>query len=83
VTWSLNGEPGQPFELAPGDPLVFEGLRSGRWRVTVRWWTDELLDESGVELDETGAELGLTLPEGAINGQDRETWERADRIWPL
>ena len=83
VTWRLNGQPGEPFELPPGEDLTFDGLRVGTWRVTAGWYADDLLEEEGVEVTEEGAELELVLPEGALNGQDRETWERADRTWPL
>ncbi|MDF1800856.1 MAG: carboxypeptidase-like regulatory domain-containing protein [Planctomycetota bacterium] len=83
VRWSMNGEPGTPFDLAPGEPLTFEGLREGRWSVEVRWYATELLGESSVEVDAAGAELGLSLPEGALNGQSRDAWERAGRDWPL
>lgn len=83
VRWSMNGEPGEPFDLAPGEPLTFEGLREGRWSVEVRWYAEELLGEPSIDVESAGAELELALPEGALNGQSRDAWERAGRDWPL
>jgi hypothetical protein len=82
ITWTLNGEPGADILLEPGDPLEFAGLREGTWSVEVKWNTETLLAEPNVEVTAAETRLGLTLPEGAITGQDREAWLRAGRDYP-
>ena len=83
IRWRMNGQPGEAFELPPDETLTFDGLRPGAWKVDARWFAEELLSESGVQVDEAGGEVSLELPDAAINGQDREAWERAGRDWPL
>jgi hypothetical protein len=84
IKWRLNGEPGEPFVLPPLEELRFEGLREGVWRVRAMWYTDELLERDDFEVRDGGVANGFAeLPEGAVVGQDKETWIRAGKEYPL
>jgi len=78
VKIAINGEPRESQMLPPGRDLRVESLPSGSWLATVSWQGQKLMDRVPLELD---GELvrDLKLPEGAIVGQDAETWLRVKR----
>jgi hypothetical protein len=78
VEITVNGAPRDRFFLQPGQDLHVDGLTSGSWKMSARWSSDELQKDLPVELDGS-ATLSLTLPEGAILGQDEETRKRAGK----
>jgi hypothetical protein len=82
VQLTIDGRPGERFEVESREDLVIDGLAQGLWRLDVRWRGARLLEEGGLELE--GVERRtIELPEEAILGQDRDTWLRAGRPWPL
>ncbi|MEO0651022.1 MAG: carboxypeptidase-like regulatory domain-containing protein [Planctomycetota bacterium] len=82
VEATIDGRPGERFDVPSREDLVFDGLATGVWNVRVTWRGQELLDEEGLVLEEAAVRR-VDLPEDAILGQDRETWLRAGRPWPL
>ncbi|WP_145064667.1 carboxypeptidase-like regulatory domain-containing protein [Engelhardtia mirabilis] len=78
----LDGRPREVFELPPDRDFELGGLAAGKWNLRVVWWAEELLSVDGLELDGV-VQRNLALPEDARVGQDRETWTRAGRRWPM
>lgn len=79
VQVSVDGELRPEVVLGVDEPLAIDGLAPGRWRLHARWNGEYLLGGSGsMEFELDGTERrSLTLPQGAILGQDRDTLERA------
>jgi hypothetical protein len=79
VVVSVNGERRPEVLLPVGQPLEIEGLAAGRWILRARWNGEDLLGGKGQEeLDVKDLERrALSLPSGAIQGQDEQTLERA------
>jgi hypothetical protein len=79
VQVSIDGELRPEVVLDVGQPLEVDGLAPGRWRLRARWNGELLIGGPGYEeFDLEGVERrALTLPQGAILGQDTETLERA------
>jgi hypothetical protein len=82
VTLTVNGRPSAEFELPPREDLEVDSLARGQWRLRVRWRGQVLLDEPDLELEDLTTRT-VELPEAALIGQDRDTWVRAGRAWPL
>lgn len=81
VELEVQGSPRGAFPVAPGRPLEIEGLVEGLWNLRVSWYGEELLSRTRLELSgET--RLAVELPEGAIQGQDADTWRRAGHDGP-
>lgn len=78
VEVTVNGTPRERILLSPGKDLHVEGLTPGSWKLDSRWGSDELQKDLRIEIEESTT-LALTLPEGAIFGQDEETKARAGR----
>jgi hypothetical protein len=76
VRISINGEPRDPFLLAPGKDLDVDGLPRGEWLVSATWNGEGLIERRSLVL-QTEATLECPLPEGAIAGQDEDTRRRA------
>ncbi len=74
----VDGRPRDPFELAPDQDLEVADLPAGSWRLSARWW-DRIVAELDLVEIEGLVELPLVLPQGAIDGQDDETWRRSGR----
>jgi hypothetical protein len=72
----VNGEPRDPFLLAPGQDLDIEGLPRGEWLVSATWNGEALVEKRSIVLREEAA-IACDLPEGAIVGQDEDTRRRA------
>ena len=82
VSLIVSGQPRPTFELPPDRQLEVNDLREGTWTATASWYTHKLLDEGPFVLDPE-VELEVRLPEEALLGQDKETWARAGREYPL
>lgn len=78
----VDGRPREPFELPPDRDLELDDLAAGTWDLRVTWWAEELLQVDGLRIEDV-TQRSLTLPDAARTGQDRETWMRAGRRWPL
>ena len=74
--------PREPLVLAPDENLEVDGLERGRWNLRVTWWGDPVHTEPDLTIDGR-VERELTLPPGAVLGQDEETWLRAGETYPL
>lgn len=79
VKINVNGEPRDEQILSQKKELGIEKLPEGAWLVTVRWQGEVLLNRAPVDLGEE-ASIAVTLPEGAILGQDAETVLRAGKV---
>jgi hypothetical protein len=78
VKVKVNGTPREPIVLSPDKDLHVEGLTPGSWHLTARWTTDVLLERQPIEI--AGEVIWpISLPEGAILGQDEDTRRRAGR----
>jgi hypothetical protein len=78
VRVAVNGQLRPEVTLAPHESLPLEGLSAGRWRIAARWNGEELIAGADQELDLPGQELvSVSVPEGAIRGQDEDTLARA------
>lgn len=82
ISLIVSGQPRPTFELPPDRQLEVTDLREGTWTATASWYTQKLLDEGPFLLD-PDVQLEVRLPEEALLGQDKETWERAGRQYPL
>ncbi|MHC4263152.1 MAG: hypothetical protein ACYSWX_11555, partial [Planctomycetota bacterium] len=82
VEVEVNGRPGKRFEVPSRDELVVDGLAEGVWRLNVRWRGQRLVSDERLTLEDV-VRRTVELPEEAILGQDRDTWLRAGREWPL
>lgn len=78
----VAGSPREPQVLPPDEDLVVEGLERGRWALRVTWWGEPVHTEADLTIAGR-VERALTLPSGAILGQDEETWLRAGETYPL
>lgn len=78
----VSGKPRPIFELPPDRDLEVTDLREGTWRAKASWYVEKLLDEGPLEVDPS-ATVEVRLPEAALLGQDRDTWERAGKEYPL
>jgi hypothetical protein len=74
----VNNQPRDEFDLQPGQDLHIANLPSGSWKVNVRWDADTLLRDLAIELKKETT-LSITLPQGAIIGQDESTRKRFKR----
>jgi hypothetical protein len=78
VEITVDGGPREAQVLPPGRDLHVAGLAPGSWRLTVRWSGQPLVD--GMILDmRKETSLDVTLPEGAIKGQDEDTRKRSGK----
>lgn len=78
VEITVNGTPRDLRMLPPGRDLTIEGLTLGSWKLNARWSSEELQKDMPIELDRE-VSLSLTVPEGALFGQDDETRKRAGK----
>lgn len=78
----VAGSPQEPQVLGPDDDLVVDGLERGRWALRVTWWGEPVHAEEDLTIAGP-VERTLTLPAGAVLGQDEETWLRAGETYPL
>lgn len=79
IELSVDGNPRQPTLLPPNMPLQVGQLASGTWRLRASWNGRSLFANTFEEFDLTGdATRSITLPAGAIVGQDAETRSRAN-----
>ena len=72
----VDGAPRDPQVLPPGRDLHVAGLAPGTWKFTAKWNGEAIFDGMLIDLDEE-TKLSLTLPEGAIVGQDPDTRKRS------
>ncbi len=82
ISLIISGQPRPTFELPPDRQLEVTDLREGTWTAKASWYTQKLLDEGPFVLD-SEIQLEVGLPEEALLGQDKESWERAGREYPL
>ncbi|HEV8111175.1 MAG TPA: carboxypeptidase regulatory-like domain-containing protein [Planctomycetota bacterium] len=78
VETKVDGAPRDKQVLAPGRDLHIAGLAPGTWKVTVQWNGAPLVDGMLLDLGKETT-LPVTLPEGAIVGQDEDTRKRAQK----
>ena len=78
----VDGRPRETFELPPDRDLELDGLAAGEWNLRVVWLAQELISIDGLDLDGV-VQRDLALPDEARVGQDRDTWRRAGRRWPM
>ena len=78
VRVTVDGAPRDLLMLPPGRDLSIGGLPRGSWLATVRWNGEALIQRAPVQIDEE-VTLEVTLPEGAIFGQDADTIRRRGR----
>ncbi len=83
VVVSVGGRPREEVVVPPDEPLAVEGLATGTWRMRASW-NGRPLARGGAEDFELSQDrtLDITLPEGAIVGQDADTLLRAGRSLP-
>jgi hypothetical protein len=74
----VDGAPRDAQVLAPGQDLHVAGLAPGTWKFSARWNEESIFDGMLIDLREETT-LSLTLPEGAIVGQDADTRKRAGK----
>ena len=75
----VDGAPRNPQVLPPGRDLHIAGLAPGTWKFTAKWNGESIFDGMLVDVKEETT-LSLTLPEGAIVGQDADTQRRSGKL---
>jgi hypothetical protein len=78
VEAKVDGAPRDKQILPPGRDLHLAGLAAGTWRVTVKWNGEPLVDGMLIDLRKETS-LSVTLPAGAIQGQDEDTRKRSGK----
>jgi hypothetical protein len=78
VETKVDGAPRDAQVLPPGRDLHVGGLAPGTWKVTVKWNGEPLVDGMLVDMRKETS-LSVTLPEGAIRGQDADTAKRSGK----
>jgi hypothetical protein len=78
VETKVDGAPRDAQVLPPGRDLHVAGLAPGTWKVTVKWNGEPLVDGMLVDMRKETS-LAVTLPEGAIRGQDADTIQRSGK----
>lgn len=68
----VNGAPRDKVLLPVNQGLHIGGLQIGSWKISVRWSTDDILLKQPIELKKE-ITLTIRLPQGAIDGQDKDT----------
>ena len=81
VEVTVKGSPREPFTLPSHESLRVGGLEPGTWRIQAEWYVDPVLLPVVIDVRGT-TEMGLELPQEAIDGQDRDRWRRAGREYP-
>jgi hypothetical protein len=79
VEIKVDGAPRDPQVLPPGRDLHIAGLAPGTWRFSAKWNGEPIFDGMLVDVKEETT-LSLTLPEGAIVGQDLDTQRRSGKV---
>jgi len=74
----VNNQPRDEFDLPPEQDLHITGLPCGTWKVNARWDADTLLHDVSIELKKETT-IAISLPQGAIIGQDDATRKRLRR----
>jgi hypothetical protein len=78
VEIEVDGAPRDRQVLPTGHDLHIGGLAPGTWKFSAKWNGETIFDGMLVDVkDETT--LSLTLPEGAIVGQDADTRRRSGK----
>ncbi len=78
VEVKVDGAPRDKQILPAGHDLHIAGLAAGTWKVTVKWNGEPLVDGMLVDLRKETS-LSVTLPAGAIQGQDEDTRKRSGK----
>ncbi len=79
VDCTINGVPQLEQIIGSNAPLLIENLPEGIWRLSAKWNGDPLF-ATPPQLQIRGAmSYPITLPKGAIEGQDEDTLQRAGR----
>ncbi len=78
VEIKVDGAPRDPQVLPLGRDLHIGGLAPGTWKFSAKWNGESIFDGMLVDVKEETT-LSLTLPEGAIVGQDADTWRRSGK----
>jgi hypothetical protein len=76
VEIKVDGAPRDPQVLPTGSDLHIGGLAPGTWKFSAKWNGESIFDGMLVDVKEETT-LSLTLPEGAIVGQDTDTRRRS------
>jgi hypothetical protein len=79
VEITVDGAPRDPQVLPLGRDLHIGGLAPGTWKFSAKWNGETIFDGMLVDVKEETT-LSLTLPEGAIVGQDADTLRRAGKL---
>jgi transposase len=77
----IAGRPEPRFVVEPRDNLSIRGLEPGRWRIEATWWGERVLRIESLEV-RTETRIPVALPQGAVDGQDEDTWQRAGEEYP-
>jgi hypothetical protein len=82
VEVTINGKPWAESVLAVGEGLDLEGLTEGTWKISASFYGNRFFEEYEVPVG-GDSRLQIVPPLEAIEGQDRETWRRAGRPYPV
>jgi Carboxypeptidase regulatory-like domain len=77
----VNGQPRDPWVLAPDEDLVVDGLVEGTWSLKLTFHEEPVHSESEVEV-KGETRRPIDLPEEALVGHTPEQWKRAGRAYP-
>lgn len=77
----VNGQPRDPWVLAPDEDLVVDGLVEGIWKATLTYHYAPVYSEPEIEV-KGEARRPIDLPAEAIEGHTPEQWKRAGRAYP-
>ena len=82
VEVTINGKPWAESVLAVGEGLNLEGLTEGTWKISATFYGNRFFEEYEVGVG-ADSRLQIVPPLEAVEGQDRETWRRAGRPYPV
>lgn len=82
VEVTINGRPWAESVLAVGEGLDLKGLTEGTWRISATFYGNRFFEEFEVPVG-GDSRLDIVPPLEAVEGQDRETWRRAGRPYPV
>jgi hypothetical protein len=78
IKLTVDGTPREVAPLPAGQDLHIGDLTPGTWRLRVRWDESTLVDGQSLDI-KSSLSWSVTLPEGAILGQEEDIRKRAQR----
>ncbi len=79
IKLTVDGSPRETSALPAGQDLHIGDLTPGTWRLRVRWAEETLVEGQSLDLKSL-LSWSVTLPEGAIHGQEEDIRKRAQRV---